>query len=276
MMAKKRIIRKISRYIVTFILMLCIMCISIISMGKYSMFSKRAVFHAYDRVGLFTEVCTEMKTEAYRMGIPFGIEKKELNSVFVRKNIMQDLMDTLSADIKGEKTAINSSYIRSKIKKNVEKNRGELTSAQEESLEKYITEVERMYQKKVVIPGSEYIAKMINLVTKLFLIVVPICVFIAILCMLYLIASRSLTYRGMRYIAYAVLGAGVSLLTIFAAFISNGFIYKFNISDAYMRRFFTYYIGHEFLMQVFVGIGLMVLGAFMVFYIARKKIKIQF
>lgn len=275
-MRKKRTIRKIFRYIVTFILMLCIMCISVISMGKYSMFSKRAVFHAYDKVGLFTEICTEMKTEAYRIGIPYGIEKKDVNSVFVRKNIMQDLMDTLSADIKSEKTAVNTSYIRDKIKKNVKKNHGKLTSAEEESLNQYITEVEKMYQKKVAIPGSEYIAKLINLSTKLFLIVVPVCVFIAILCGLYLIASRSLTYRGMRYIAYAVLGAGISLLTIFAALISNGFIYKFNMSNAYMRRFFTYYIGHEFLMQVFVGIGLMVFGVLMVCVIAKMKHKMRF
>lgn len=252
------------------------MCISVISMGKYSMFSKRAVFHAYDKVGLFTEICTEMKTEAYRIGIPYGIEKKDVNSVFVRKNIMQDLMDTLSADIKSEKTAVNTSYIRDKIKKNVKKNHGKLTSAEEESLNQYITEVEKMYQKKVAIPGSEYIAKLINLSTKLFLIVVPVCVFIAILCGLYLIASRSLTYRGMRYIAYAVLGAGISLLTIFAALISNGFIYKFNMSNAYMRRFFTYYIGHEFLMQVFVGIGLMVFGVLMVCVIAKMKHKMRF
>jgi uncharacterized membrane protein YidH (DUF202 family) len=77
----------------------------------------------------------------------------------------------------------------------------------------------------------------------------------------------------MRYIAYSVLGAGATLLTVFSALISNGFIYKFNISDTYMRRFFTYYIGHEFLMLVFVGIGLIVMGVLLVLIISRKKYK---
>ena len=48
---------------------------------------------------------------------------------------------------------------------------------------------------------------------------------------------------------------------------------KFNISDAYMRRFFTYYVGHEFLMQVIMGIILMVIGVILVFIISRKKFR---
>ena len=268
--------RKIISYMMTFILMLCIICISIISMGKFSMFSQRAVFHAYDKVGFFTEICTEMQDEAYRMGIPYGIEKKNLKDVFIRKNVMSDLMDTLAADINNEKTVVNIECIRDKIKNNVEKQEGKLSSKQMESLEAYTSEVGKMYQRKVVIPGSEYIANMINKSTKLFLTVVPVCILIAILCMFYLIVSRSATYRGMRYITYSVLGAGVTLLTIFAALISNGFIYKFNISNAYMRRFYTYYIGHECLMQVFVGIGLVIFGCFLVFVIRRKKYKRKF
>lgn len=275
MAVKGRIIRRrIISYILTFILMLCIMGISLIGMGKYSMFSERAVFHAYDKVGLFTKICSELKEEAYNIGIPYGIESNDLNGVFIRKNAMRDLMATLSADINEEKAVINTSYIKTKITRNIkEQYKGKLTDEQQKSLDEYINKVEKMYQKKMVIPCSEYIAKMINIFTKLFLIGIPVCVLIAILCMFYLVASRSKTYRGMRYIVYGVLGAGVTLLTLFAALISSGFIYKFNISDAYMRRFFTYYLGHEFLMQVIMGIILMVIGVILVFIISRKKFR---
>lgn len=50
------------------------MGISLIGMGKYSMFSERAVFHAYDKVGLFTKICSELKEEAYN--IAFLMELK--------------------------------------------------------------------------------------------------------------------------------------------------------------------------------------------------------
>lgn len=180
-------------------------------------------------------------------------------------------MDTLSAELEGETTVIKTDFLRSDIKSNVTRQMGKLTQKQEESLNKYIVEVEKMYQKKMVVPGLEYIAKMINIATKLLLIVVPICVLLAILCMFYLISTRSQVYRGMRYITYAVLGAGITLLTVFAAFISDGFIYRFNISDVFMRRFYTYYIGHEFLMQVFTGIGFLILGCIMIYMIKRKK-----
>lgn len=270
-MIKKRTKRKIISYIVTFVLMLCIMCSSMIVVGKYSMFSKHGVFRAYERVGFFDGLSSELQIEAYQLGIPYGIEKKCLKDVFQRKYIMRDLMDTLSAELEGETTVIKTDFLRSDIKSNVTRQMGKLTQKQEESLNKYIVEVEKMYQKKMVVPGLEYIAKMINIATKLLLIVVPICVLLAILCMFYLISTRSQVYRGMRYITYAVLGAGITLLTVFAAFISDGFIYRFNISDVFMRRFYTYYIGHEFLMQVFTGIGFLILGCIMIYMIKRKK-----
>ena len=142
---KGRIIRRrIISYILTFILMLCIMGISLIGMGKYSMFSERAVFHAYDKVGLFTKICSELKEEAYNIGIPYGIESNDLNGVFIRKNAMRDLMATLSADINEEKAVINTSYIKTKITRNIKKQyKGKLTDEQQKSFDEYINKVEK-------------------------------------------------------------------------------------------------------------------------------------
>ena len=82
-------------------------------------------------MGLFTKICSELKEEAYNIGIPYGIESNDLNGVFIRKNAMRDLMATLSADINEEKAVINTSYIKTKITRNIKKQyKGKLTDEQ--------------------------------------------------------------------------------------------------------------------------------------------------
>lgn len=265
--------RTIVSYVLAFVLMLSLMCVSLLVFGKYSMLSERAVMHSCDRIEYYDDICDEMSTEAYYMGIPYGIEKKCLKNVFTSKQIRADMSVVVEAKINEEKLFIKTDHIREKITENVIKQNGELTEAQKQSLEAYIIEVEKMYQKKMVIPGIDYIAKAINISTKVALVCVPLAVLIAIVCAFWLISMRRLAYRGLRFVVYGILGAGITLVTVFAAMISNGFIYRFNISNAYMRKFFTYYIGHEMLMQVFSGIGMLLAGAILIYVVMRQKFR---
>lgn len=265
--------KSIISYIMAFILMLSIMGISFLSLGKYSMLSVHAVMYTCDRIGYYDSIRAELKQEAYYKGIPYGITQKCLKSVFKSAQIRTDIEDVLSAQVKGDTYDVQTENISNKIIENVEKNLGTINDSQMESLQKYIADIGEMYQKKMVIPSSEYIAGMINTATKFALIGIPVCVLIAILCIFYLVSTRKFTYHGLRYVVYGILGAGITLLTVFAAMISNGFIYKFNISDVYMRKFFTFLIGHEMLIQVFAGIGLLLCGVVMAYVTFRQKCK---
>lgn len=267
--------REISSFIMAFILMLSIMCISLLGFGKYSMFSMHGVIHTCDRIEYYDGLRKEMKQQAYYMGIPYGIKKKYLDGVFTNKQIRSDMYDVLSAQVQGESYTVKTEQIKAKITENVEEKLGKLTDQENESLQQYMNEVEKMYQEKMIIPGSEYIADMINLNTRIALIGIPVFVLIAIVCIFLMISIRKYWHHGLRYVVYGVLGAGITLLTVFSAFISNGFIYKFNISDPYMRKFYTFFIGHEMLMQVFVGIGLLLAGFIMIYIVFRQKVRAE-
>lgn len=132
-----------------------------------------------------------------------------------------------------------------------------------------------MYQKKILIPGIDSIVKMISVSDKVVIIGIPILLLIAILCMFYLISSRRYAYHGMRYVAYGFLGAGITLVTVFAGFISDKSIYRMNISDVYMRKFYTFWIGHEMLMQVFAGIAFLLAGAVVIYLVIRQKFRMR-
>lgn len=272
---KKRTTRVIARYIITFVLMLCLMGISLLGYGKYSMLSVHGVVHACERVKYFEDICSEMKTEAYYLGIPYGISKKNLSGVFQPKEVARDIEAIVASMKDGNTPRIDTYNIRKKIEEKVEGKNNKLNQEQKKSLDAYISQVEKMYQKKIYIPGIGYIIKMINVTNKVAIIGIPILLLIAIICIFYLISSRRYLYHGLRYVAYGFIGAGITLVTVFAGFISDKSIYRMNISDVYMRKFFTFWIGHEMLMQVFAGIAFLLVGAVVIYLVIRQKFRVR-
>lgn len=271
----KRTTRVIARYMITFVLMLCLMGISLLGYGKYSMLSVHGVVHACERVEYFEDICKEMKNEAYYLGIPYGISKKELSGVFEKKEVTKDIVNVVVSKKEGNTPRIDAYHVRKKIEENVAAKNGSLTEEQKKSLNAYIVQVERMYQKKIVIPGIDYIAEMIRVTDKVAIIGIPVLLLLAIICIFYLISSRRYVYHGLRYVAYGFLGAGITLVTVFAGLISDKSIYRMNISDVYMRKFFTFWIGHEMLMQVFAGIAFLLVGAVVVYLVIRQKFRVR-
>ena len=77
---RKHMGRMIARYIITFVLMVCLLGISLLGYGKYSMLSVHGVVNACERVGYFEDICDEMKTEAYYY-ISGIIEEEELRNI---------------------------------------------------------------------------------------------------------------------------------------------------------------------------------------------------
>ena len=269
---RRRTRKAIINYVVTFIMMLSIMCISLSALGKYSMLSVYGVMHTCDRIDYYNGVQKEIRETANQMAIPFGIDKKCLKGAFPKKQIQEDMTAVLKAQLNGENFSVDTKHIADKITKNVENMYGPLDNGKKQSLNQYI---QKNYQKKMVIPYSDVIVKIIPVSTNVALIGIPVWILIILLVAFYLISSQRHAYKGVRFIVYAVWGAGVTLVTIFAALISNGFIYKFNISDVYMRKFYTYWIGHEMLMQVFAGIGLLFVGAVLIYVVMRQKAKVM-
>lgn len=272
MRVKKRTKVDIISYILSFILMIALMGISILSLGKYSMLSNHGIIHTCDRISYYEGISDEMKTQAHYMGIPYGITKSGVKGVFSPKHIRKDMIKVLEAQMNGKEWQINTEKIRNKITANVEKQQKHtISESEQESLNAYIELIEDMYIRKMVIPGAKYLVNASNSWTKIAMVGIPACILIAVLCIFFLISMRRYFYHGLRYVVYGVLGAGVTLLITFSAMISNGFIYKINISDVYMRKFYTFLWGHEMLMQAFAGIGLLLAGMILIYIIYRQK-----
>ncbi|MCI8956108.1 MAG: hypothetical protein HFG29_03840 [Eubacterium sp.] len=271
----KQSTRAVIRYFITFVLMVSLVGISLMAYGKYSMLSVHGVINSCERVKYFKDICGEMETEAYYLGIPFGITKKEIKGVFEEKEIRQDVTNIIVSMKNGNKPRIDTYELRKRMEEKITAKEGLLNAKQKESLSAYISQVENMYQKKVYIPGTDSIVNMITIADRIVLIGIPLLLFIIIISIFYLISSRRYVHHGLRSVAYSFIGAGITLVTVFAGMISDRSIYRFNISDVYMRKFFTFWIGHEMLMQVFAGIMLLMTGALLVYLVIRQKSRVR-
>lgn len=237
--------------------------------------SERAVIHSADKNQYFYHLKNELEKKSMDYAIPFGISRDCLKNVFDYREIRSDVVKVFDGKLNDQKEIVDVGNIEKRILRNVEKKEGKLNSKQKASLNVYIKKITDMYYKKIHFPTESTMVKMISKSTSVVWISIPLSSFIAIVCAFYMIVSRHYAYHGMRYVAYGIMGAGVFLAVSAAAIISNGFIYNYNITDAFMKMYYVYWIGHPLLMTVISGIAVMFLGLIFIFLIYRQKYRIR-
>ena len=272
---KHRIRQTIIYYILSFILMLSIATVVVLAVGKVSFSSERAIEHASVKTHYYYDLKNEMEQKAMDMSAPFGIPRSSLKGVFVEDEVKNDVIKILSEKVDNQKEIVDMANIERRIKTNVENKMGKLNAKQNKSLDAYIKKIEDVYMTKLHYPTEDIMVKIINKSTQFAWIAIPLAVIIGFFCAFYLVVSRHYAYHGLRYVVYGVMAAGTLITIGFAAIIANGSIYHYNITDAFMKKFYSYWFGHLFLMYVIFGIGIFVFGLIGIFLVYRQKYAIR-
>ena len=272
---KHRIRQTIIYYILSFILMLSIATVVVLAVGKVSFSSERAIEHASVKTHYYYDLKNEMEQKAMDMSAPFGIPRSSPKGVFVEDEVKNDVIKILSEKVDNQKEIVDMANIERRIKTNVENKMGKLNAKQNKSLDAYIKKIEDVYMTKLHYPTEDIMVKIINKSTQFAWIAIPLAVIIGFFCAFYLVVSRHYAYHGLRYVVYGVMAAGTLITIGFAAIIANGSIYHYNITDAFMKKFYSYWFGHLFLMYVIFGIGIFVFGLIGIFLVYRQKYAIR-
>ena len=272
---KHRVRQVIVNYLLSFILMLSIATVVVVAVGKWSFCSERAIHHASVKTHYYYNLKHDMEQQAVNMAIPYGIDRACLKKVFTEDEVQRDVNKVLSEKVNGEKVIVDFGDVDQRIRANVEKVNGKLNAKQTESLNAYINKVKDMYVKKIHYPNEDMMATYISKSTKVAWIAIPLAVIIGFFCAFYLVVSRHYAYHGLRYVVYGVMAAGALISVGFAAIISNGAIYNYNIAESFMKQFYVYYLGHILLMYVVFGIGILVFGLIGIFLVYRQKYAIR-
>lgn len=262
-------------YVLSFFLALSIIGLSVLLLGRYTVFSNHGIIHATDRINYYSGLCEEMEKMAYEMGMLYGISEEELDNVFTPEKIRTDIYKVVQAKIDDKEYNIDTVPIGESLIRNIKEVRvqagEEWTDENQEALVTYIDNVAQMYKEKIVIPGLDYMVKGVHMFGKVMKIGIPVCVLVAIICCICLVVLREYFHQGLRQIIYGIFGAAFSLMIFFAAIIAEGSIYRINVSAEYLRKFFTYYAGYAMLMQIITGTFIAAAGAILVYIVFRSK-----
>ena len=272
---KHRKRQTVIHYILSYILMISIVVATVTIIGKYAFSSERAILHAGEKSHYYFSLKNEIEQTAIDYAIPYGIDKTCIKGAFQISEVKSDVLKTTHEKVVGEKEIIDFGNIEKRIRTGVENKEGKLNVAQTKSLDSYIDKVKKMYFKKLHFPTEDFMVMSIKYSTKIAWIAIPLSMLIGLFCMVYLIASRHYAYHGIRRVVYGVMGAGALISIGFAAIISNGSIYDYNITDSYMKGFYVYWIGHALLMCVIAGIAILLIGLIGIFLAYRQKYAIR-
>ena len=272
---KHKVRQTIIHYVLSFIVMICITVAVVSGVTKISFLSESSVQHAANKTHYYYKLKNEIEQKSMDMAVPFGIHKADLRGVFQDAEVKTDVEKVFSERLKGQKEIIDVGDIERRIRANVEKREGKLNASQTKSLNTYIKKVQKMYMEKLHYPTEKLMVDAINKTNNLAWIAIPLSVVVAFFCIFYLIVSRHYAYHGIRYVVYGVMGAGLLITVGFAAIISNGSIYNYNVTNAYLKAYYVYYVGHPFLVCVIFGISTLVLGLIGIFVVYRQKYRIR-
>ena len=272
---KHRVRQAIINYLLSFIFMLSIIVIVAGGVSKWTFASKRAVLHAADKTHYYYNLKNEIEQKAIDIGKPFGVDKECINGVFINDEVKEDVIKTLDERLNNEKEIIDIADIDRRIKTNVEKRDGKLNQDQINSLNVYVKKIQEMYMEKIHFPTEKWMVTIINESTALAWYAIPLAIVIGFTSAFYLIVSRHYAYHGLRFVIYGLLGAGILLTVGFAAMVSNGSIYSFNLTNSFLKDYYGYYIGHFMLMGVIFGVSLIVLSLIGVFLVYRQKYAVR-
>ena len=271
---KHKVRQTIIHYILSFIVMLCIVVAVVAGVTKISFLSESSVQHAANKTHYYYQLKNEIEQKSMDMAVPFGINKADLRSVFQDNEVKNDVEKVFSEALRGQKEIIDVGDIDRRIRANVEKREGKLDKSQTKSLNVYIKKVQNMYMEKLHYPTEKLMVDSINKTNNLAWIAIPLSVVAGFFCIFYLIVSRHYAYHGIRYVVYGVMGAGLLITVGFAAIISNGSIYNYNITNAYLKSYYVYYVGHPLLICVIFGIATLVFGLIGIFVVYRQKYRV--
>ena len=266
-----RKVKEIVSFLLSSILMITFICFALFIVTRYSLLSVDGIMRSCDESQYFKKLQEEIIEQAYYEGIPFGIDKQCVETVFSEDLIRLNMKNTLNAQVGKKKNLIQLDEITSGIKTNVIEEYKEIDKSEEAALDTYIANVCKLYKEKMKLPGHMYLSKLIRLFAQVAKIGIFICIMIFVFCAVVLIAIRRYGHHGLRFVAYGALAAGSTLSAFSVAIILSGIIKGFDISSELLNELFIVHLTHQLYMMLFAGVVLLLIGFLTIWIVSKQR-----
>lgn len=210
---KKRQIKKIISYVLSFILSLCIAALLFLVGIKIGVFNSSIITSQLNKTNYYSELSDTMYDNAADLLRPTGLPEEVLEGVIDDNRMYIDAKNSIEAAFRGKEYTADTSYLEDAFKTNIqnyiEENNLEANEETEEGLQTLTAQIVEEYNSLIEFPFVDYYIKYQAMYNKIFVYGIIIMLILILIICVALISMQHWAHRGVRYISYGVLAAAI-------------------------------------------------------------------
>lgn len=256
---KSAMLRSGISYILSFLLTVCITLITVLVVIRYGCFNEESLLKNMSSYGYYDFVYEDIMNDAEAITLPTGLPSSVYEDAIDHTYIYSDINGKLNAQFKGETYTSKSSDIKKKMKENINAYLSEqdytVTEEEQKSIDAYITEVIKDYDKYISMPLGTYLVKAKAIFDKVFLIAVAALVVVSAVIIFVNLQLHRWVHRAIRYFSYSALGCALMMISVPGYFYIRKIHYRLALSPESFYHLATTYI--DDVLKLFLYFGLL-------------------
>ena len=253
--------------VLSLIMRLCILCCSLFSALKFTVFSPRFLTETINSTNYYKDLCDEITDDLKNIGDASGLDKSFFedftDEVLVRKDVQYYIDDFYS----GKKLKVNTLGFQKALRSALDQfiNKKGLTEKDysEESINNFVKEATNIYASDIEIAYFPQIQKtFLSYNTKLNIGIAVTLILIVGITLLFIFTNKW-KHIAIRYIYYSTASAGLVALLIPVLVFASGLISKITIINRSLNDLYTACLNSVFFTLLFVALALLAISGFL-------------
>ncbi|MDO5403655.1 MAG: hypothetical protein Q4F11_09485 [Eubacteriales bacterium] len=276
---KSAMLREGISYVLSFLLTVCITLITVLVIIRYGCFNEKILLNNMSTYGYYDFVYEDIMNDVEAITLPTGLPASVYEEAIESTYIYSDINGKISAQFKGEAYTSKSAEIKKNMKENINAylaGQGySITEEEQKSIDAYVTEVIKDYDKYISMPLGTYLVKAKVIFDKVFLIALAALAVISAVIIFVNLKLHKWVHRAMRYFSYSALGCALMMISIPGYFYIRKIHYRLALSPESFYHLATTYI--DDILKLFLYFGLLWIVVAIILIIttmfAKKNIK---
>ena len=227
--------------VLTFILALCLVLCSVITVLRITFFNGSFLSDTLNSSQYYKDLCAEITENLSDLGDASGLDKKFFDDVVDEILVREDVQSYISSFYNGDKPKVNTSKFNDNLQSALDEyiKNNNIKNVSEDNLNYFSANAAKIYAGSIKIKYLSSIQDLIlnNSGTLTAAIIILILICSAIVCVL--LFTHEWKHKALRYIYTAVCSAGLFLLTLSASVFMSGIVGRIaiisrSLSDMYV------------------------------------------
>ncbi|MGX8833538.1 hypothetical protein ACWG0P_04925 [Amedibacillus sp. YH-ame6] len=262
--------RLIITYIFTFSLAFFLFLIMLLSCIRFTVMSPTFFFKTMETVDYYNNTATQLTRYIKQQARGAGFEIDVFDKFVQEEDVREKMITYEQSVLDQEQAVIDTSQFKQKLQTTIEtyaqNNNIKIDANTQLSLDRFTENCINKYVYLTQFPYLGIMGNMMNLFNKVYMIVIPILLFVSVISCFFIYRLQTRNHRRKKYFAVALISAGLLISIAPATLYSMKIFEKISINPEYMYNLVVQYSRSLLVSCMIIGVFLIAFG-FQVAYI---------